>query len=72
MVESADVDDIKAKTAALEAAFHKVSEQVYANAQAQQGPAGDGTTGGGDGGAPEEEIVDAEVVEEDDTATREG
>jgi molecular chaperone DnaK len=72
VVESADVDDIKAKTAALEAAFHKVSEQVYANAQAQQGPAGDGTTGGGDGGAPEEEIVDAEVVEEDDTATREG
>jgi molecular chaperone DnaK len=72
VVESADVDDIKAKTAALEAAFHKVSEQVYANAQAQQGPAGDGTTGGGDGGAPAEEIVDAEVVEEDDTATREG
>ena len=71
VVESADVDDIKAKTAALEAAFHKVSEQVYANAQAQQGPEGDGTTGG-DGGAPEEEIVDAEVVEEDDTATREG
>ena len=46
VVESADVDDIKAKTAALEAAFHKVSEQVYANAQAQQGPEGDGTTGG--------------------------
>ena len=71
VVESADVDDIKSKTAALEAAFHKVSEQVYANAQAQQGPEGDGTNGG-DGGAPEEEIVDAEVVEEDDTATREG
>ena len=71
VVESADVDDIKSKTAALEAAFHKVSEQVYANAQAQQGPEGDGTNGG-DGGAPEEEIVDAEVVEEDDTASREG
>jgi len=71
VVESADVDDIKSKTAALEAAFHKVSEQVYANAQAQQGPEGDGTNGGG-GGAPEEEIVDAEVVEEDDTASREG
>jgi len=71
VVESADVDDIKSKTAALEAAFHKVSEQVYANAQAQQGPEGDGTNGG-DGDAPEEEIVDAEVVEEDDTASREG
>jgi molecular chaperone DnaK len=73
VVESSDVDDIKAKTAALEAAFHKVSEQVYANAQAQQQDAGGGAGGGdGDGGAPEEEIVDAEVVEDDDAATREG
>ena len=72
VLESSDVDDIKAKTAALESAFHKVSEQVYANAQAEQGgPAGD-TAGGANGGDPEEEIVDAEVVEEDDPATREG
>ena len=72
VLESSDVDDIKAKTAALESAFHKVSEQVYANAQAQQGgPAGD-AAGGANGGDPEEEIVDAEVVEEDDPATREG
>ena len=67
VVESSDVDDIKAKTAALEAAFHKVSEQVYANAQAQQGAAGGAGTesGGTNGGAPEEEIVDAEVVEDE-------
>ncbi len=63
VLESADVDDIRAKTAALEAAFHKASEQVYASAQAQQqGPDG---AGSGNGGEPEEEIVDAEVVEED-------
>ncbi len=63
VVESSDVEDIKAKTAALEAAFHKVSEQVYANAQAQQGGGEDAS--GGNGGAPEEEIVDAEVVEDE-------
>jgi len=63
VLESSDVDDIKARTAALEAAFHKASEQVYANAQAQQ-QSGDGA--GGNGGDPEEEeIVDAEVVEDD-------
>ncbi|MFN8112112.1 MAG: Hsp70 family protein, partial [Solirubrobacterales bacterium] len=66
VVESSDVDDIKAKTAALESAFHKVSEQVYANAQAQQQSApGDAGTGGANGGDPEEEIVDAEVVEDE-------
>jgi molecular chaperone DnaK len=67
VVESSDVDDIKAKTAALEAAFHKVSEQVYANAQAQQGGAGGAGTAadGANGGDPEEEIVDAEVVEDE-------
>ena len=67
VVESSDVDDIKAKTAALEAAFHKVSEQVYANAQAQQGGAGGSGTAadGANGGDPEEEIVDAEVVEDE-------
>jgi len=63
---SSDADDIKAKTAALEAAFHKVSEQIYANAQAQSGDAGaaDGGTST-NGGDPEEEIVDAEVVEDE-------
>jgi molecular chaperone DnaK len=62
VLESTDADDIRAKTAALEAAFHKASEQVYASAQAQQGAGG---AGSGNGGDPEEEIVDAEVVEDD-------
>jgi len=72
VVQSTDVDEIKAKTAALEAAFHKVSEQVYANAQAQQQASGAGAAGAAgsadsatNGGDPEEEIVDAEVVEDD-------
>ena len=70
-LDSSDADDIKAKTAALETAFHKASEQVYANAQAQQESGAAGASSG-NGGDPDEEIVDAEVVEEDDPATREG
>jgi molecular chaperone DnaK len=70
VLESTDVDDIKAKTAALEAAFHKVSEQIYANAQAQPGGEGaagaaGGTSNGGDPSEADEEIVDAEVVEDE-------
>jgi molecular chaperone DnaK len=70
VLESADAEEIRAKTAALEAAFHKASEQVYASAQAQQGAGGGESSG--NGGDPDEEIVDAEVVEEDDPAAREG
>ncbi len=68
-LESEDAAAINAKTEALQNAWHKVSEQMYASAaqQAQSAPADDGaasadgasTNGAGD----EEEVVDAEVVE---------
>jgi molecular chaperone DnaK len=61
---SENADEIKAKTDALQAAFHKVSEQIYQAAAAeQQGPARDGA----DGERPEadEEVVDAEVVDDE-------
>ncbi len=66
VLDSTDVAEIQAKTSALEAAFHKVSEQIYANAQQQAA-----ADGGGNGdassanGSDDEEVVDAEVVEED-------
>jgi molecular chaperone DnaK len=61
---SDDAGELKAKTDALQQAFHKVSEQVYQAAQ-QQAPAdGDGASGDG-AGAEEEEVVDAEVVDDD-------
>jgi molecular chaperone DnaK len=63
-LESEDVEQIKAKTDALQEAFHKVSEQVYQSAQEQTAPSGDGASGNGTGEA-EEEVVDAEVVDED-------
>ena len=65
-LESEDAALIQSKTEALQAAFHKVSEQMYAAAaQAQQAPPTDGASADGNGAAAsdEEEVVDAEVVE---------
>ncbi len=67
-LESEDVELLQSKTDALQAAFHKVSEQIYAAAAAQQGQAGanGGSAEGGSAdaeGSAEEEVVDAEVVD---------
>ncbi|HLI61108.1 MAG TPA: Hsp70 family protein, partial [Solirubrobacteraceae bacterium] len=68
---SEDAAEIKSKADALNSAFHKVSEAMYQKAQEQaaasQASQGASTNGGsaGDGaGAPEEDVVDAEVVDE--------
>ena len=66
-LESDDAALLRQKTEALQTAFHKVSEQMYAQAaQAQQ--AGDNGAASGDGasaegGGDDEEVVDAEVVD---------
>jgi molecular chaperone DnaK len=65
---SENADEIKAKTDALQAAFHKVSEQIYQAAAAEQQAtqaAGDGVAGDGAAGEAEEEVVDAEVVDDE-------
>src|SRR4051794_16724701 len=62
-----DAEDIRAKTDRLQTAFHKVSEQMYERAQASQQaqePSADGASTNGAGAAAEEEVVDAEVVDE--------
>jgi molecular chaperone DnaK len=68
---SEDAADIQAKTAALQSAFHRVSEAMYERAQAEQAAgAGAGATGDGNGSGPqadsesEDDVVDAEVVDE--------
>ncbi len=64
---SENADEIKAKTDALQAAFHQVSEQIYQSAAEQQAAgatASDGAASNG-GSEGEEEVVDAEVVDED-------
>jgi molecular chaperone DnaK len=65
-LESGDAEEIKAKTEALQAAFHKVSEQIYAAAAEQQAAAGAADGAGSNGaGEAEDEVVDAEVVDDD-------
>jgi molecular chaperone DnaK len=67
-LESEDAAEIRAKTEALQAAFHKVSEAMYQQAQQEQAAAADGSpNGAGEAageGEEEEEVVDAEVVDE--------
>jgi molecular chaperone DnaK len=63
---SENADEIKAKTDALQAAFHKVSEQIYQAAAAEQAQAaGDGASTDGAASESEEEVVDAEVVDDE-------
>jgi molecular chaperone DnaK len=67
-VKGTDVEDIKAKTEALQTAFHRVSEAMYERAQSQQQesePTPNGASGSnGSSTSSEEEVVDAEVVDE--------
>jgi molecular chaperone DnaK len=70
-----DAAEIQARTATLQSAFHKVSEAMYEKAQAEQaeqaaaanGASDAATEGNGSGPAAsdaEEDVVDAEVVDE--------
>jgi molecular chaperone DnaK len=64
-LESEDVAEITSKTEALQEAFHKVSEAMYAQAaQAQQSQATNGSDGAAPSDSGEEEVIDAEVVDE--------
>jgi molecular chaperone DnaK len=64
-----NAEDIQAKTEALQASFHKVSEAMYQRAQEQSAATGDGAATDGaphhtNGASHEEDVVDAEVVDE--------
>ncbi|MBV8946963.1 MAG: hypothetical protein JOZ95_16175 [Solirubrobacterales bacterium] len=65
---SDDTSQINAKTEALHTAFHKVSEAMYQRAQEQQAATDTSTDGAGaahtNGAGAEEDVVDAEVVDE--------
>jgi molecular chaperone DnaK len=64
VIDSDNAEEIKSKTDALQAAFHKASEQIYQAASEQQAASADGA--GADGaGEAEEEVVDAEVVDDE-------
>src|ERR671935_199756 len=63
---SEDPNEINAKAEALQVSFHKVSEAMYERAQQQAAAAGNGASSdaAGEPGAEEEDVVDAEVVDE--------
>ena len=61
---SEDAAEIRSKSDALQAAFQKVSEQIYASAAEQQAASGDGASAA-NGAGDEEEVVDAEVVDDE-------
>jgi molecular chaperone DnaK len=67
VLTSEDAAEITAKTEALNAAFHKVSEAMYQRAQEQAASSTDGAATDGaasNGASAEEDVVDAEVVDE--------
>jgi molecular chaperone DnaK len=64
VLESEDAAEINAKAEALQASFHKVSEQMYAAASAEQAAADGGNGDGSSASADDEEVVDAEVVDD--------
>ena len=66
-LESESVEEINSKTEALTAAFQPVSQKIYEAAQAEQaGASADGGSAEGGFTSDEEEVVDAEVVDEGD------
>jgi molecular chaperone DnaK len=72
VLESQDVNEIRAKTDALQEASQKLAEAVYAQATAQQQAAG-AQAGGNGASASDEEVVeegDFEVIDEEEEAKR--
>jgi molecular chaperone DnaK len=65
-LESEDPTSINAKTDVLQSAFHAVSEAMYQRAQeaAASAPNGGASTDGAGAASEEEDVVDAEVVDE--------
>jgi molecular chaperone DnaK len=62
---SDDAAEIRSKSDALQTAFQQVSEQIYSQAAQEQQTASDGAT---QNGAGDEEVVDAEVVDDEKTS----
>ncbi len=65
VLESEDANAINDKASALQTAFHAVSEAMYQRAQEQAATSGNGAAADGhDASSDEEDVVDAEVVDE--------
>ncbi|HEY6584241.1 MAG TPA: molecular chaperone DnaK [Gaiellaceae bacterium] len=71
VLESEDVNEIRAKTEALQDASQKLAEAVYAQATAQQAASAPGGNGDAAGGSDDEvvEEADYEVIDEEEAKT---
>jgi molecular chaperone DnaK len=69
---SEDPAELNTKTEALQTAFHKVSEAMYEKASAQQSTNGDGPGEPAASSGGDDEVVDAEVVDEQAEVVDEG
>src|SRR5205085_325304 len=70
VLDGSDVNEIRAKTEALQEASHKLAEAVYANASAAQQQT---AAAGGNGASSDDEVVeeaDYEVIDEEEGATK--
>jgi molecular chaperone DnaK len=65
---SEDAGEIRSKSDALQAAFQKVSEQIYSQAAEEQAATSGDGAGASQNGAGDEEVVDAEVVDDEKTS----
>jgi molecular chaperone DnaK len=65
VLQSDNAGEIKAKADALQSAFQQVSQQIYEAAQQQAAASGDGASAEGAGEGEGEEVVDAEVVDDE-------
>lgn len=61
-----NIEDIKAKTESLQQDFYKISEKLYADAQAQAQAQQGADTNAAGGTAPNDNVVDADFTEVDD------
>ncbi|MCG2797643.1 MAG: Hsp70 family protein, partial [Cellulomonas sp.] len=64
-LEGTDVEAVKSRHTALVTTSQKIGEAVYAASQAEQ-PAGDGAAQPASSGSSDEDVVDAEIVDEED------
>jgi molecular chaperone DnaK len=71
-LQSEDPAELNAKAEALQSAFHKISEAMYEKASAQQAPSGNGAGPDEPSASSDDDVVDAEVVDEPAETVDEG
>ncbi|WP_419918238.1 molecular chaperone DnaK [Candidatus Poriferisocius sp.] len=69
-IEAKDLDGMRSATEALSVISQQIGAAMYEQAAATNAPGGFNPDGGADGSVEEDDIVDAEIIEEDDGESR--